>query len=142
MAAMSETLRIGPGVAAGVTEPMIRDLVHAFYGRVRRDPELGPVFDGAIGDGWDAHLAKLCDFWSSVLLATGRFRGSPMAAHGRVSAIQDAHFARWLDLFGQTAAELWPPQAAALVAEKAQMIGRSLRLGLAVSRGEFPPLEV
>ncbi len=138
MGGMSETLRVGPGVAVGVTEPMIRDLVHAFYARVRRHPELGPVFEDAIEDRWDEHLAKLCDFWSSVLLGTGRFRGSPMAAHARRPAIRGDHFASWLALFEDTAQTSWPPAAAALVVEKAQMIGRSLQMGLAVSRGEPP----
>ena len=141
MAAMSETLRIGPGVNAGVSEEMIRTQVHAFYGRVREDAVLGPIFNTAVED-WDEHLDKLCAFWSSVLLMTGRFKGSPMAAHARHAAIRDEHFARWLDLFEATAAELLPPPAAALFVEKSRMIGRSLRLGLAVSRGEIPPLEV
>lgn len=132
--------RIGPGVAAGVTEEIIATQVGAFYGRVRRDPVLGPVFNEAIED-WDEHLAKLCDFWSSVLLATGRFRGSPMAAHARRPAIRDEHFALWLDLFERTAREVCPPAAADLFVERSQMIGRSLRLGLAVTRGEIPPLE-
>jgi hemoglobin len=131
--------RIGPGVEAGVTEPMIRDLVHAFYAKVRRDPELGPIFEAAIGEAWDTHLAKLCDFWSSVLLTTARFRGQPMAAHARLPGVGDAHFARWLALFEETAGEICPPAAAALVADKAHMIARSLQLGLAVSRGELPP---
>ncbi len=116
---------------------MIRELVHAFYGRVRLDPELGPIFNGAVED-WDEHLAKLCDFWSSVLLMTARFKGRPMAAHAQVPAIQPAHFAHWLALFETTARELWPAPAADLVVEKSQMIGRSLQLGLAVSRGELP----
>jgi hemoglobin len=89
----------------GISEPMIETLVHAFYARVRQDAVLGPIFDGAIGDGWDAHLAKLCDFWSSVLLGTAR--------------------------------EIWEPPAAQLVSARARMIGRSLRLGLAASRGEL-----
>jgi hemoglobin len=132
--------RVGPGVAAGVDEPMIRGLVHAFYARVRRDPVIGPIFDDAIGDGWDAHLAKLCDFWSSVLLMTGRFKGQPMAVHARLPDIGPAHFTRWLDLFADTAADVCPPPAAALFREKAQMIAQSLQLGLAASRGELPPL--
>jgi len=132
--------RIGPGVAAGVDEPMIRKLVHAFYARVRRDPVLGPIFEAAIGDGWDEHLAKLCDFWSSVLLMTGRFKGQPMAVHARLPDIGAAHFARWLDLFADTAADVCPPPAAALFRDKAQMIAQSLQLGLAVGRGELPPL--
>lgn len=135
------TVRIGPGVSAGVSEEIIRTQVLAFYARVRRDPVLGPIFNAAVED-WDEHLTKLCAFWSSVLLMTGRFKGSPMAAHARNPAIRDEHFARWLDLFEATAVELLPPPAAALFVEKSRMIGRSLRLGLAVSRGEIPPLEV
>ena len=133
------TIRIGPGEGV-VSEDTIRRQVHTFYARVREDAVLGPVFDDAVED-WDEHLSKLCDFWSSVLLATGRFRGSPMAAHTRRPGIKDEHFARWLDLFARTAREVCPPDAAALFVEKSQMIGRSLRLGLAVSRGEIPPIE-
>lgn len=76
--------RAGPGVAVGVTEEMIHAVVHAFYAKVRRDPALGPIFARVIGDTWDTHLAKMCDFWSSVLLMTGRFKGTPMAAHARL----------------------------------------------------------
>jgi hemoglobin len=131
--------RLAPGVAAGVTEEMIAALVHAFYAKVRQDPELGPIFNSKIAD-WDTHLAKLCDFWSSVTLMTGRFKGAPMRAHVEVPQIVPAHFHRWLDLWKETAAELCPPQAAALFAAKAEMIAESLQLGIAVSRGELPPL--
>lgn len=130
--------RTGPGVAVGIDEVMIRDLVHAFYGRVREDRALGPIFDKAIGEAWDAHLAKLCDFWSSVMLATGRFQGRPMQAHNRLADIRPQHFGRWLALFGATARDICPPSAAALFIERATMIGRSLEMGLAVSRGELP----
>ena len=132
--------RIGPGVPAGVDEALIRRQVHTFYGRVRQDPVLGPIFNDAIAD-WDEHLAKLCDFWSSVLLMTGRFKGSPMAAHARRPDIRDEHFALWLDLFERTAREVCPPAAADLFVERSRMIGRSLALGLSVSRGVIPPLE-
>lgn len=132
--------RVGPGALVGIDEDLIRRQVHAFYARVRQDAVLGPVFNEAVDD-WDEHLAKLCDFWSSVLLMTGRFKGSPMAAHARRPAIQNEHFPLWLDLFERTAREICPPRAAALFVEKSRMIGRSLSLGLAVSRGEIPPLE-
>jgi hemoglobin len=132
-------IRVGPGAAAGVTEPMIHELVHAFYAEVRVDPALGPIFDRVIGDRWDEHLAKLCDFWSAVLLKTGRFKGAPMAAHARIPDIRPTHFARWLHLFRQTAQRLCPPEAAALFVAKSEMIGENLRLGIAMSRGELPP---
>jgi hemoglobin len=136
---MEPRLRVGPGVAAGIDEAMIRTLVHTFYGRVRQDAVLGPIFNAAIHD-WDEHLAKLCDFWSSVTLMTGRFKGSPMAAHAGNPQIRDEHFPIWLALFEKTARDVCPPRAADLFVERSRMIGRSLSLGLAVSRGEIPPL--
>ena len=137
---MTPNPRVGPGRPAGIDEAMIERQVRTFYGRVRLDPVLGPIFNDAIQD-WDAHLAKLCDFWSSVLLMTGRFKGSPMAAHARRPDIEDAHFALWLDLFERTAREVCPPEAAALFIEKSRMIGRSLAMGLAVVRGELPTVQ-
>jgi hemoglobin len=131
--------RAAPGADVGVDEAMIRALVSAFYARVRQDPELGPIFEREVAD-WDAHLAKLCDFWSSVLLMTGRFDGRPMAAHARAGDIGPAHFARWLALFEVTARAVWPAQAADLAVAKARQIGDSLQLGIAASRGELPPL--
>jgi hemoglobin len=130
--------RIGPGVAVGVDEPMIRRLVHAFYGKVRQDPELGPIFNREVDD-WDEHLAKLCDFWSSVVLMSGRFKGQPMLVHQGLSEIGPQHFARWLELFQETAAEVCPPKPATLFAAKARQIGESLQLGIAAARGEFLP---
>ena len=132
--------QLAPGTPVGVTEAMIHDLVHAFYGKIRKDPALGPVFARVIGGDWDPHLAKMCDFWSSVLLMTGRFHGSPMVAHTRVEGIRPTHFARWLHLWRETAAEVCPPEAAALFTAKAEMIGQSLQLGIAASRGELPPV--
>ena len=136
----SDRFRVGPGVAAGVTEEMIQKLVHGFYAKIRPDPALGPVFNRVIGDNWDVHLAKMCDFWSSVVLMSGRFKGAPMAAHAAVAEIRPTHFARWLHVFHETADELCPPAAAALFVAKSEIIAQSLQLGIAASRGEYPPL--
>ena len=133
------TDRVAPGVDAGVTEPMIHDLVHGFYAKARVDPALGPIFDRVVVGNWDVHLEKMCAFWSSVMLMTGRFNGSPMIAHVRVAEITPAHFARWLHLFRQTADEVCPPPAAALFIAKSEMIAQSLQLGVAASRAELPP---
>ena len=127
-------MRLSPGEKVGVTEPMIRQVVHAFYGKVRSDPVLGPIFNGAIDD-WDAHLAHLCDFWSAVLLGSGRFRGAPMEAHVRVAERSPMPFGRWLALFSQTAREHCPPDAAALFEVRAQAVARSLHLGIEAARG-------
>jgi hemoglobin len=113
-----------------IDEQTIRALVHAFYGRVRADDQIGPIFARVIGPDWDVHLAKMCDFWSSVMLLTGRYKGQPMVAHMRLKMIRPEHFARWLELFRQTANDLCTPQIAALFIARAENIARSLQLGM------------
>jgi hypothetical protein len=71
---------------------------------------------------------------------SGRFKGSPLAVHVRLSEIGAPHFERWLLLFRRTATDVCPEPAAALFISKAEMIARSLQLGVAVSRGELPPV--
>ena len=88
-----------PERGARPSEADIRRFVHAFYAEVRRDPELGPIFDANIGDAWDAHLDRMVDFWSTILLATGRYTGNPLAKHQAVPEIRSAHYDRWLALF-------------------------------------------
>ena len=129
------TQALAPGTQLGVTEDMITELVHAFYAAVRHDPAIGPIFARAIEtDGWPAHLARLVDFWSSVLLMSGRFKGSPIVMHLALGELRPTHFARWLHLFGQTAKAVWPADAAALVIQKSELIARSLQLGVETQR--------
>jgi hemoglobin len=123
-----------PGLAAGVTEDMIRELVHAFYATVRRDPLLGPIFNAKVGN-WDEHLTTLCRFWSSVMLLTGAYKGRPMVVHAALPDLRATHFARWLALFKETADEVCPPEAAELFIDRSQRIAESLQAGIAMQRG-------
>lgn len=125
-----------PGAVLGVTEDMIRNLVHTFYGTVRADALLGPIFNAAVTD-WDEHLEKLCAFWSSVTLMSGRYKGAPMRAHAQLPGISAEHFDHWLALFSDTARAVCPPDAAALFVDKAQRIAQSLELGIALHRGHM-----
>ncbi len=130
-----------PGIDAGITEEMVRELVHAFYARVRRDSLIGPIFNARVED-WPAHLDKLCAFWSSVTLMTGRYKGTPMKAHAELPDIASAHFERWLALFQATAIRICPPDAAQVFIDRANRIADSLQLGIALHRGDdlVPPL--
>lgn len=136
---LQSPLRVAPGTRAGVTEAMIHDLVHRFYGEIRTDPALGPIFRRVLGEDWGSHLAKMCDFWSSVLLMTGRYAGNPMTAHLQVGGIRPTHFARWLHVFRQTAQQVCPPAAAELFVMRSEMIARALQRGLAVLTADGPP---
>jgi hemoglobin len=118
------------GTIEGIDEAGLTRLVHLFYERVQDDPGLGPVFDAAISD-WPHHLAKMVDFWSSVMLTTGRYKGNPMMMHLKHKArITPGMFDRWLALWAETTAELLPPEAAAALQEKAARIAESLQLGM------------
>jgi hemoglobin len=89
-----------------LTEHDITAVVDAFYMKVRRDPVLGPVFARAIADdAWPAHLAIIQDFWSSVMLKTGRYRRNPFSAHVGFEGIGPELFDRWLALFKETCNE-------------------------------------
>lgn len=114
-----------------LSEDKIVELVDAFYAKVRRHEILGPVFAEAIApDAWPAHLAKMVDFWSSVMLTSGRYKGDPLAAHARVEALEAPMFAPWLALFRATAEEIFPPVIAAIFRDKSERIAESLKLGL------------
>ena len=61
-----------------ISEHGIGRLVDEFYAKVRADPELAPIFERAIPGDWGPHLTKMRDFWSSVLLTSGRYKGNPV----------------------------------------------------------------
>jgi hemoglobin len=124
---------------AALTEPAIAALVDAFYARVRRDPELGPVFDTALTEAeWPEHLATLRRFWSSVMLASGRYSGDPVGVHRAVAGIDRRLFPRWLELFEATARDLFEPELAAQFVHKAHRIAASMQLAL-FHRLDQPP---
>ena len=114
-----------------ITEEDIARLVERFYAKVRKDPEIGPVFNDAVKD-WGEHIALLKNFWSSVLLASGRYKGSPMMAHLPLP-IERQFFDRWLQLFAETAREVMPASLARIVTGKAERIAETLKLGLYAS---------
>jgi len=139
---------LAPGAQAGIDEAMVHRMVHGFYARIRSDAVLGPIFNGAIAqDRWPTHLANMVDFWSSVLLMTGRYSGRPMAAHLQLDIkrrehdmpqLDQPHFDRWLELFRATAADICPPGAAALFVGRAEKIAQSFMHGIRFNRGEMP----
>ena len=117
----------------GIDEAMIERLVRGFYARVRDNDVIGPIFAAKIVD-WEPHLQKMCAFWSSVALISGRYHGQPMAKHLPLP-IDARHFDRWLALFEETARELCPPRAAEHFVMLARRIAESLELGIAGARG-------
>jgi hemoglobin len=113
----------------GIDDAMIERLVRAFYGRIRKDALLGPVFEARIVD-WEPHLQRMCAFWSSVALMSGVYSGRPMEKHLPLP-VDARHFDRWLALFEETAREVCPAAAAEHFIERAHNVAQSLELGIA-----------
>ena len=114
-----------------LTENDIVSVVDAFYAKVRVDPALGPVFARAIrDDAWPEHLSIIRDFWSTVMLKSGRYQRNPFSAHQRVAGISPELFDRWLSLWSATCRELLSDVAADAMTGKAVMIADSLKAGL------------
>jgi hemoglobin len=129
--------RIGWETPVGLDEAMIRSVVDEFYARARRDDVIGPVFNSVIPEAeWPAHLDKIADFWSSMLLGSGRYTGRPMPKHMAIPELADAHFMRWLRLFRETVQEICPPDIATLFIERSERIGNSFRMNISMRRGD------
>lgn len=116
-----------------ITEDQIRALVLTFYERVREDTDLSPIFDRRLHGRWEPHLERMCDFWSSVLLATGRFVGNPVDVHARLTDLGPEHFDRWVELFRSTAIDILPAEIAI------DVVGRAMRMRVALERAACPP---
>lgn len=64
--------------------------VTRFCRDVRADDMLGPTFEGVLAGRWDAHLPRMFEFWSTVMLGTRRFKGNVSAKHMAVPGVTPA----------------------------------------------------
>src|SRR6187200_1574293 len=70
----------------------IECLVDEFYKRIRLDQELAPIFNRAIPGDWDPHLATMREFWSSVMMTSGRYKGNPVAKLLKIDGMEPRLF--------------------------------------------------
>ena len=118
-------------VAAGVTRALIHDVLHDFYGKVRQDAMLGPIFENAIGGNWDRHIEKVILFWTTATrLDTGYKARNFMPAHMRHASIGAEQLSRWLSLFQETLAERCTREASEVLVDIAERMAENIRVGL------------
>jgi len=115
----------------GIDDDYISLLVDTFYEKIQHNDRIGPIFEEAIGDNWDSHLAKMKDFWASVALNAGRYSGKPVPKHQKLSKAQPVHFEIWLTLFRETLEATAPsPAVVGYFMERANRIAQSLELAM------------
>ncbi|UJQ94684.1 group III truncated hemoglobin [Mariluticola halotolerans] len=112
------------------SEAQIAQLVREFYARVREDARLGPIFAQALGDDWEPHLLTMIDFWSSLMLRTGRYSGRPMQKHLALKTVRPDDFKIWLKLFNETAVSIGGPDFAKAFMERAERVAASFHAAM------------
>lgn len=112
-----------------LTEADVERLVNAFYDKVKDDETLSAVFNPIIKD-WDAHLKKMTDFWSTLLLYTKKYKEDPLPKHLPLPIARE-HFDRWLQLFNETLDELFTGP----IAENARKRASSIAMIMSAVKG-------
>ena len=105
-------------------------LVRTFYAKIRRHPELGPIFEKVITN-WEEHFDLLTDFWETQLLLKRTYHGNPVTAHQEVdkkvnNTVTSAHFGLWLNLWFETLDELFAGETAWIAKNRAQKMSTML----------------
>lgn len=73
------------------------------------------------------HLARMRDFWSSITLITGAYKGVVIGAHLSLSRLDDRHFARWLELFGLALRKQCTPEQVEVFSSRALKMAERIR---------------
>lgn len=100
----------------------VEQLVNVFYEKVQEDKLLCPLFAGV---NWELHLPVMYQFWENAIFFAGGYIGNPMAAHvllNKKTALNPAHFSRWLLLFNNTVDEFFQGDKAELAKQRANSI--------------------
>lgn len=107
------------------TEDDVRRVVDAFYDVAAGDEILGPIFEQYVHN-WPDHMVRLYDFWSAVVLQTGRYAGRPFEAHAQIGELRPEHFERWLVLWEQTVARVVTPSLQGVFTNPAKRMASSM----------------
>lgn len=121
----------------GIDDALISNLVETFYGHIQTHIILGPIFASKIDD-WEPHLARMKDFWASIMLESGRYHGNPMSKHLAIDGLQAEHFDAWLSLWGRVVDEVVMNEAAAdMFKDRARRIAKSIKIGTGLDDSGF-----
>ena len=104
----------------------IQRLVDSFYQLALIDEKIGFIFQEHMTESLDAHLPTIYQFWESVLLKGGSYKGNTMLKHLQLHervALEEAHFDRWFFLWEKTVDHLFE----GAIAEEAKFRARTIK---------------
>ncbi|WP_309499180.1 group III truncated hemoglobin [Sulfurovum sp.] len=94
-----------------------------FYHKAMKDAQIGHFFILELGDDitsedWTEHIDTLVNFWATVFLDDTLYYSDPYGPHFSIVGLQREDFTRWIELFSQSADQVYMPQMADLFKEK------------------------
>jgi len=101
-------------------------LMREFYQKVRKNEELGYIFDEVIKIDWTHHIPIIVNFWETILLDKASYHNNTMGVHFEVNQkikLERLHFSTWLSLFDATIDENFEGEKALLAKKRAHSIG-------------------
>jgi hemoglobin len=121
----------------------IEQLVDTFYGQVRADDRLGPIFNDVARVDWATHLPKMYAFWDAVLFGVPGFKGNPLATHHALAQhapLTAREFDRWVALFHRSVDLLFAGPTAEEAKRRAQQIAATMLYHLAAAGAGGAPV--
>ena len=103
--------------------------MRSFYEKAIEDEILSPFFIDEIGDDlnsedWDEHIELLADCWLAKILGEDTYYGSFVGAHVKMPHLNRETFTRWLELFSQTADEVYIADIAEVFKKKGDQFSK------------------
>ncbi len=115
----------------------IRLLVENFYHKVIDDDMIGEIFRDVLVFRWDTHIPIMINFWESVLLGSGSYKGNTMRVHidlDKKHRLEPEHFARWKKLFFETLDEDFEGDVTSEARKKVELMEVLMQTKIAQSR--------
>lgn len=100
-----------------------------FYEKALNDKDIGSFFALEFGDDmkneeWTEHIELLVNFWDSVFLNENAYNGDPFGPHFTIINLKKEDFKKWVELFSETADEIYVPEVSTLIKEKGEFFSK------------------
>ncbi len=121
------------------TREDVEFLVDRFYEEIVRDDVIGFFFTDIAKIDLSKHLPKMYNFWESILLGNPVYEGNPMRVHfplNEVSALEEKHFNRWLQVWEKTVHENFKGENAETAIKRALNIARIMSFKMKNARND------
>ena len=108
-----------------IDKKSVKILMDIFYEKIRRDENLGKIFNNAIGNddiSWEKHKEKIGNFWLGITINEGDYVGQPLKKHLELPPFPQEFFNIWLKLFEESLNNVYNKENQDIFLQRAKMI--------------------